>query len=96
MMDSQPGVTEHVGYLETVRTLSALQIVKHPAIVSGPVFIRFVGGKRYDPPQMMYSLRDSKGRDLFFSESRDELLKKAKAYFDEQRLQRKGNASNLC
>ncbi|HFG2779507.1 TPA: LPD5 domain-containing protein, partial [Escherichia coli] len=43
-------------------------------------------GKRYDPPQKLYSLRnkDNKGSNLFFSESRDELLTKAKAWFAEQ------------
>ncbi|HAM4466928.1 TPA: hypothetical protein IBW18_004083 [Escherichia coli] len=84
MMDSKPGLRSMSDTWKLLRTLSALQIDKASGYrVSSGVY-SFVGGKRYDPPQMMYSLRDSKGRDLFFSESRDELLKKAKAYFDEQ------------
>ncbi|HCB9983416.1 TPA: hypothetical protein M2R16_003560 [Escherichia coli] len=84
MMDSKPGLRSMSDTWKLLRTLSALQIDKASGYrVRSGVYL-FVGGKRYDPPQMMYSLRDSKGRDLFFSESRDELLKKAKAYFDEQ------------
>ncbi|EMZ0490179.1 hypothetical protein ABC200_001660 [Escherichia coli] len=84
MMDSKPGLRSMSDTWKLLRTLSALQIDKASGYRVRPGVYSFVGGKRYDPPQMMYSLRDSKGRDLFFSESRDELLKKAKAYFDEQ------------
>ncbi|HFF3955700.1 TPA: LPD38 domain-containing protein [Escherichia coli] len=53
-------------------------------VVSG--VYQAAGGKRYDPPQKLYSLRnkDNKGSNLFFSESRDELLTKAKVWFAEQ------------
>ncbi|HAU9740129.1 TPA: hypothetical protein JFB80_005293, partial [Escherichia coli] len=53
-------------------------------VVSG--VYQAAGGKRYDPPQKLYSLRnkDNKGSNLFFSESRDELLAKAKVWFAEQ------------
>ncbi|WP_368319341.1 LPD38 domain-containing protein [Escherichia coli] len=84
MMDSKPGLRSMSDTWKLLRTLSALQIDKASGYRVRSGVYSFVGGKRYDPPQMMYSLRDSKGRDLFFSESRDELLKKAKAYFDEQ------------
>ncbi|EFK7099372.1 hypothetical protein ASO78_000274 [Escherichia coli] len=84
MMDSKPGLRIMSDTWKLLRTLSALQIDKASGYRVRSGVYSFVGGKRYDPPQMMYSLRDSKGRDLFFSESRDELLKKAKAYFDEQ------------
>lgn len=84
MMDSKPGLRSMSDNWKLLRTLSALQIDKASGYRVRSGVYSFVGGKRYDPPQMMYSLRDSKGRDLFFSESRDELLKKAKAYFDEQ------------
>ncbi|EJW7309124.1 hypothetical protein OCR60_004599, partial [Escherichia coli] len=84
MMDSKPGLRSMSDTWKLLRTLSASQIDKASGYRVRSGVYSFVGGKRYDPPQMMYSLRDSKGRDLFFSESRDELLKKAKAYFDEQ------------
>ncbi|EIL0094415.1 hypothetical protein LK582_004484 [Escherichia coli] len=84
MMDSKLGLRSMSDTWKLLRTLSALQIDKASGYRVRSGVYSFVGGKRYDPPQMMYSLRDSKGRDLFFSESRDELLKKAKAYFDEQ------------
>lgn len=84
MMDSKPGLRSMSDTWKLLRTLSALQIDKASGYRVRSGVYSFVGGKRYDPPQMMYSLRDSKGRDLFFSESGDELLKKAKAYFDEQ------------
>ncbi|HHH9792275.1 TPA: LPD38 domain-containing protein [Escherichia coli] len=84
MMDSKPGLRSMSDTWKLLSTLSALQIDKASGYRVRSGVYSFVGGKRYDPPQMMYSLRDSKGRDLFFSESRDELLKKAKAYFDEQ------------
>ncbi|EPW7696939.1 LPD38 domain-containing protein [Escherichia coli] len=84
MMDSKPGLRSMSDTWKLLRTLSALQIDKASGYRVRSGVYSFVWGKRYDPPQMMYSLRDSKGRDLFFSESRDELLKKAKAYFDEQ------------
>lgn len=84
MMGSKPGLRSMSDTWKLLRTLSALQIDKASGYRVRSGVYSFVGGKRYDPPQMMYSLRDSKGRDLFFSESRDELLKKAKAYFDEQ------------
>ncbi|EPP3893983.1 LPD38 domain-containing protein [Escherichia coli] len=84
MMDSKPGLRSMSDTWKLLRTLSALQIDKASGYRVRSGVYSFVGGKRYDPPQMMYSLCDSKGRDLFFSESRDELLKKAKAYFDEQ------------
>ncbi|EPH5898048.1 LPD38 domain-containing protein [Escherichia coli] len=84
MMDSKPGLRSMSDTWKLLRTLSALQIDKASGYRVRSGVYSFVGGKRYDPPQMMYSLRDSKGRDLFFSESWDELLKKAKAYFDEQ------------
>lgn len=84
MMDSKPGLRSMSDTWKLLRTLSALQIDKASGYRVRSGVYSFVGGKPYDPPQMMYSLRDSKGRDLFFSESRDELLKKAKAYFDEQ------------
>ncbi|EPO6319364.1 LPD38 domain-containing protein, partial [Escherichia coli] len=79
MMDSKPGLRSMSDTWKLLRTLSALQIDKASGYRVRSGVYSFVGGKRYDPPQMMYSLRDSKGRDLFFSESRDELLKKAKA-----------------
>ncbi|HDB9913354.1 TPA: hypothetical protein O7P16_003218 [Escherichia coli] len=84
MMDNKPGLRSMSDTWKLLRTLSASQIDKASGYRVRSGVYSFVGGKRYDPPQMMYSLRDSKGRDLFFSESRDELLKKAKAYFDEQ------------
>lgn len=84
MMDSKPGLRSVSDTWKLLRTLSASQIDKASGYRVRSGVYSFVGGKRYDPPQMMYSLRDSKGRDLFFSEGRDELLKKAKAYFDEQ------------
>lgn len=84
MMDSKPGLRSMSDTWQLLRTLPASQIDKASGYRVRSGVYSFVGGKRYDPPQMMYSLRDSKGRDLFFSESRDELLKKAKAYFDEQ------------
>ncbi|ENQ3662391.1 hypothetical protein ACEO04_004351 [Escherichia coli] len=84
MMDNKSGLRSMSDTWKLLRTLSASQIDKASGYRVRSGVYSFVGGKRYDPPQMMYSLRDSKGRDLFFSESRDELLKKAKAYFDEQ------------
>ncbi|HGF4623197.1 TPA: LPD38 domain-containing protein [Escherichia coli] len=84
MMDNKPGLRSMSDTWKLLRTLSASQIDKASGYRVRSGVYSFVGGKRYDPPQMMYSLRDSKGRDLFFSESRDELLKKAKAYFDQQ------------
>lgn len=71
---------------QLLRTLPPSQIDKASAyrVVSG--VYQAAGGKRYDPPQKLYSLRnkDNKGSNLFFSESRDELLTKAKAWFAEQ------------
>ncbi|HIE1976349.1 TPA: LPD38 domain-containing protein [Escherichia coli] len=71
---------------QLLRTLPPSQMDKASAyrVVSG--VYQAAGGKRYDPPQKLYSLRnkDNKGRDLFFSESRDELLTKAKVWFAEQ------------
>ncbi|EEY8483801.1 hypothetical protein V9N83_000747 [Escherichia coli] len=71
---------------QLLRTLPPSQMDKASAyrVVSG--VYQAVGGKRYDPPQKLYSLRnkDNKGSNLFFSESRDELLTKAKAWFAEQ------------
>ncbi len=84
MMDNKSGLRSMSDTWKLLRTLSASQIDKASGYRVRSGVYSFVGGKRYEPPQMMYSLRDSKGRDLFFSESRDELLKKAKAYFDEQ------------
>lgn len=71
---------------QLLRTLPPSQMDKASAyrVVSG--VYQAAGGKRYDPPQKLYSLRnkDNKGSNLFFSESRDELLTKAKAWFAEQ------------
>ncbi|MES3254648.1 LPD5 domain-containing protein [Escherichia coli] len=71
---------------QLLRTLPPSQIDKASAyrVVSG--VYQAAGGKRYDPPRKLYSLRnkDNKGSNLFFSESRDELLTKAKAWFAEQ------------
>ncbi|HAX2685736.1 TPA: hypothetical protein JW588_004604 [Escherichia coli] len=71
---------------QLLRTLPPSQMDKASAyrVVSG--VYEAAGGKRYDPPQKLYSLRnkDNKGSNLFFSESRDELLTKAKAWFAEQ------------
>ncbi|EOL5167138.1 LPD38 domain-containing protein [Escherichia coli] len=71
---------------QLLRTLPPSQMDKASAyrVVSG--VYEAAGGKRYDPPQKLYSLRnkDNKGSNLFFSESRDELLIKAKAWFAEQ------------
>ena len=70
---------------QLLRTLPPSQMDKASAyrVVSG--VYQAAGGKRYDPPQKLYSLRnkDNKGSNLFFSESRDELLTKAKAWFAE-------------
>lgn len=66
---------------QLLRTLPPSQMDKASAyrVVSG--VYQAAGGKRYDPPQKLYSLRnkDNKGTNLFFSESRDELLTKAKS-----------------
>ncbi|EFE1844489.1 hypothetical protein CJ309_004744 [Escherichia coli] len=74
---------------QLLRTLPPSQMDKASAyrVVSG--VYEAAGGKRYDPPQKLYSLRnkDNKGSNLFFSESRDELLTKAKAWFAEQEEQ---------
>ncbi|HIB7570855.1 TPA: LPD5 domain-containing protein, partial [Escherichia coli] len=74
---------------QLLRTLPPSQMDKASAyrVVSG--VYEAAGGKRYDPPQKLYSLRnkDNKGSNLFFSESRDELLAKAKAWFAEQEEQ---------
>lgn len=86
MMDSKPGLRSMSDTWQLLRTLPASQIDKASGYRVRSGVYSFAGGKRYDPPQMMYSLRDNKGRDLFFSESRDELLKKAKAYFGEREL----------
>lgn len=71
---------------QLLRTLPPSQMDKASAyrVVSG--VYQAAGGKRYDPPQKLYSLRnkDNKGSNLFFSESRDELLAKAKVWFAEQ------------
>ncbi|HGZ0779652.1 TPA: LPD38 domain-containing protein [Escherichia coli] len=71
---------------QLLRTLPPSQMDKASAyrVVSG--VYQAAGGKRYDPPQKLYSLRnkDNKGTNLFFSESRDELLTKAKVWFAEQ------------
>ncbi|HIG9227616.1 TPA: LPD38 domain-containing protein [Escherichia coli] len=71
---------------QLLRTLPPSQMDKASAyrVVSG--VYQAAGGKRYDPSQKLYSLRnkDNKGSNLFFSESRDELLTKAKAWFAEQ------------
>ncbi|HGX2837593.1 TPA: LPD38 domain-containing protein [Escherichia coli] len=71
---------------QLLRTLPPSQMDKASAyrVVSG--VYQAAGGKRYDPPQKLYSLRnkDNKGSNLFFSESRDELLTKAKVWFAEQ------------
>ncbi|HFO8283584.1 TPA: LPD38 domain-containing protein [Escherichia coli] len=71
---------------QLLRTLPPSQMDRASAyrVVSG--VYQAAGGKRYDPPQKLYSLRnkDNKGSNLFFSESRDELLTKAKAWFAEQ------------
>ena len=71
---------------QLLRTLPPSQMDKASAyrVVSG--VYQAAGGKRYDPPQKLYSLRnkDNKGSNHFFSESRDELLTKAKAWFAEQ------------
>ncbi|HAW7592116.1 TPA: hypothetical protein JLI39_004415 [Escherichia coli] len=70
---------------QLLRTLPPSQMDKASAyrVVSG--VYQAAGGKRYDPPQKLYSLRnkDNKGTNLFFSESRDELLTKAKVWFAE-------------
>ncbi|HBC1011240.1 TPA: hypothetical protein IGZ65_002849 [Escherichia coli] len=84
MMDSKPGLRSMSDTWQLLRTLPSSQIDKASGYRVRSGTYSFVGGKRYDPPQMMYSLRDNKGRDLFFSESRDELLKKAKANFDDR------------
>ncbi|EMG9443117.1 hypothetical protein V5268_004363 [Escherichia coli] len=89
MMDSKPALRSMSDTWQLLRTLPASQIDKASGYRVRSGVYSFVGGKRYDPPQMMYSLRDNKGRDLFFSESRDEVLKKAKAYFDEQKSKEK-------
>ncbi|HDJ0859610.1 TPA: hypothetical protein PPJ32_005491, partial [Escherichia coli] len=61
---------------QLLRTLPPSQMDRASAyrVVSG--VYQAAGGKRYDPPQKLYSLRnkDNKGSNLFFSESRDELL----------------------
>ncbi|END8513958.1 TPA: LPD38 domain-containing protein [Escherichia coli] len=71
---------------QLLRTLPPSQMDRASAyrVVSG--VYQAAGGKRYDPPQKLYSLRnkDNKGSNLFFSESRDELLAKAKVWFAEQ------------
>ncbi|EEC9589035.1 hypothetical protein ABMP69_003651 [Escherichia coli] len=71
---------------QLLRTLPPSQMDRASAyrVVSG--VYQAAGGKRYDPPQKLYSLRnkDNKGSNLFFSESRDELLTKAKVWFAEQ------------
>ncbi|EER3167250.1 hypothetical protein F9I85_004570, partial [Escherichia coli] len=71
---------------QLLRTLPPSQMDRASAyrVVSG--VYQAAGGKRYDPPQILYSLRnkDNKGSNLFFSESRDELLTKAKVWFAEQ------------
>ncbi|ELP6821563.1 hypothetical protein R1177_004490 [Escherichia coli] len=71
---------------QLLRTLPPSQMDKASAyrVVSG--VYQAAGGKRYDPPQKLYSLRnkDNKGSNLFFSESRDELQAKAKVWFAEQ------------
>ena len=80
---------------QLLRTLPPSQMDKASAyrVVSG--VYQAAGGKRYDPPQKLYSLRnkDNKGSNLFFSESRDELLTKAKAWFAEleEKSQAKGD-----
>lgn len=72
---------------QLLRTLPPSQIDKASAyrVVSG--VYQAAGGKRYDPPRKLYSLRnkDNKGSNLFFSESRDELLTKAKACLQSRR-----------
>ncbi|EJZ2566466.1 hypothetical protein OFJ73_003718 [Escherichia coli] len=71
---------------QLLRTLPPSQMDRASAyrVVSG--VYQAAGWKRYDPPQKLYSLRnkDNKGSNLFFSESRDELLAKAKVWFAEQ------------
>ncbi|EFL9212860.1 hypothetical protein ND22_005459, partial [Escherichia coli] len=71
---------------QLLRTLPPSQMDRASAyrVVSG--VYQAAGGKRYDPPQKLYSLRnkDNKGSNLFFSESRDELLAKAEVWFAEQ------------
>ncbi|EOL4134391.1 LPD5 domain-containing protein, partial [Escherichia coli] len=80
---------------QLLRTLPPSQMDKASAyrVVSG--VYQAAGGKRYDPPQKLYSLRnkDNKGTNLFFSESRDELLTKAKVWFAEleEKSQAKGD-----
>ncbi|EIF8116140.1 hypothetical protein LF012_004875, partial [Escherichia coli] len=80
---------------QLLRTLPPSQMDKASAyrVVSG--VYQAAGGKRYDPPQKLYSLRnkDNKGTNLFFSESRDELLIKAKVWFAEleEKSQAKGD-----
>ncbi|EOJ3825995.1 LPD38 domain-containing protein [Escherichia coli] len=80
---------------QLLRTLPPSQMDRASAyrVVSG--VYQAAGGKRYDPPQKLYSLRnkDNKGTNLFFSESRDELLTKAKVWFAEleEKSQAKGD-----
>ncbi|WP_042969357.1 LPD38 domain-containing protein [Escherichia coli] len=71
---------------QLLRTLPPSQMDKASAYRVVSDVYQAAGGKRYDPPQKLYSLRnkDNKGSNLFFSESRDELLAKAKVWFAEQ------------
>lgn len=41
-------------------------------------------GKEYDPPKVIHSLENDNGRRVLHAEGRDDLYKKAKAYFDQQ------------
>lgn len=90
LMDSKPELRSMSDTWQLLRTLPVSQIDKASGYRVRSGVYSFAGGKRYDPPQRVYSLRDNKGRDVFFSESRDELLKKAKTYFAEQELKEKG------
>lgn len=80
---------------QLLRTLPPSQMDKASAYRVVSSVYQAAGGKRYDPPQKLYSLRnkDNKGTNLFFSESRDELLTKAKVWFAEleEKSQAKGD-----